>query len=127
MLVHDHGPAARHSLCGPFFRRARGYYRGVQRLLKAGIRGGGEAERAQSLGTFERFATMSVSLSSGCKVRAPRVLGKNHGSWRLLPPVCRAWQSCKAAVPHIPRKRATSPGRYPSRLRTPCMLQARAA
>ena len=32
-LVHDHGPASRHSLCGPFYRRVRGYYRGLAAKL----------------------------------------------------------------------------------------------
>ncbi|GFR48970.1 hypothetical protein Agub_g10985, partial [Astrephomene gubernaculifera] len=32
-LIHDHGPAARHSLCGPFFRRLRGYYAGIREQL----------------------------------------------------------------------------------------------
>ncbi|GIL53050.1 hypothetical protein Vafri_8742 [Volvox africanus] len=33
VLVHDHGPASRHSLCGPFFRRVRGYYAGIREEL----------------------------------------------------------------------------------------------
>lgn len=41
VLVHDHGPAARHSLCGPFFRRVRGYYIGVREQLKAAGSGSG--------------------------------------------------------------------------------------
>lgn len=28
-LVHDHGPASRHSMCGPFMRRTRAFYRGL--------------------------------------------------------------------------------------------------
>ncbi|EFJ44097.1 hypothetical protein VOLCADRAFT_95734 [Volvox carteri f. nagariensis] len=45
VLIHDHGPASRHSLCGPFFRRVRGYYSGIrEQLLAAAAR-----RRRQSL------------------------------------------------------------------------------
>jgi hypothetical protein len=53
-MVHDHGPASRHSLCGPFYRRMRGFYRGL-------------AQRAtQPKGALAKFAGMAVTLSSGC-------------------------------------------------------------
>ncbi|GIL83389.1 hypothetical protein Vretimale_11244 [Volvox reticuliferus] len=53
VLVHDHGPASRHSLCGPFFRRVRGYYAGIreQLLLRQQQQqyGGGGAVNASAL------------------------------------------------------------------------------
>ncbi|KXZ43393.1 hypothetical protein GPECTOR_91g547 [Gonium pectorale] len=53
MLVHDHGPASRHSLCGPFYRRARGYYRGlVERQDAAAAAAAGQG--ATKLGLFGR-------------------------------------------------------------------------
>ncbi|GFR49761.1 hypothetical protein Agub_g11923 [Astrephomene gubernaculifera] len=66
MLAHDHGPASRHSLCGPFYRRARGYYRGLweREQVEAGAEGGRRKEHEPSV--FERFASMMVTLSSGC-------------------------------------------------------------
>lgn len=58
-FVHDHGPAARHSLCGPFYRRVRGFYRGIV----ADERGGKPDSRAA---VFQRFANRTITLSSGC-------------------------------------------------------------
>ncbi|KAG2446803.1 hypothetical protein HYH02_008363 [Chlamydomonas schloesseri] len=95
VLVHDHGPAARHSLCGPFFRRLRGYYAGIREQLAAGLGGssgssnstlavaGGarrrlEASRRKGSGSSKsssaakkallaEFANQAISLSSGCQ------------------------------------------------------------
>ena len=98
VLVHDHGPAARHSLCGPFFRRLRGYYAGIREQAAAGwgngtaalaVAGGGarrrlEATRRKGSGSssssssaarkalLAEFADQAISLSSGCQVRARR-------------------------------------------------------
>lgn len=87
MLVHDHGPASRHSLCGPFYRRVRGYYRGLveqhassarttrkQLALPSAARDGSAVASRGSNGSttgntgsvFSRFASMAVTLSSGC-------------------------------------------------------------
>ncbi|GIL80239.1 hypothetical protein Vretifemale_9415 [Volvox reticuliferus] len=70
LLAHDHGPASRHSLCGPFYRRARAFYRGLREIQEARTR---EAEgkdaasdKVPRRGDFYRFASMVVTLSSGC-------------------------------------------------------------
>ncbi|KAG2435344.1 hypothetical protein HXX76_007417 [Chlamydomonas incerta] len=91
VLVHDHGPAARHSLCGPFFRRLRGYYAGIREQLAAGwgnstlaAAGGGARRRlgasrrkgsgsssssssAAKKALLAEFADQAISLSSGCQ------------------------------------------------------------
>lgn len=63
MLVHDHGPASRHSLCGPFYRRARGYYRGLleRAELAAGAGAGGGPVRPGKQHVFARWV-----LVGGC-------------------------------------------------------------
>ncbi|GLC47196.1 hypothetical protein PLESTM_002041700 [Pleodorina starrii] len=81
LLAHDHGPASRHSLCGPFYRRARGFYRGLVEQrdraaaeaeaaeAAAGSGGDGDGGRKAAVSKrshFERLASMVVTLSSGC-------------------------------------------------------------
>ncbi|GIL54821.1 hypothetical protein Vafri_10504 [Volvox africanus] len=73
LLAHDHGPASRHSLCGPFYRRSRAFYRGLGEIREArreeseGPGEGGAAQgKAPKRSDFYRFASMVVTLSSGC-------------------------------------------------------------
>ncbi len=50
-LLHDHGPLSHHSMCGPWYRRLRGYYRGLQK-------GDWDSE--------SRLTSKIVTLNGGC-------------------------------------------------------------
>ncbi|KXZ53563.1 hypothetical protein GPECTOR_6g479 [Gonium pectorale] len=66
-LVHDHGPAARHSLCGPFFRRLRGYYKGiaVQRRRKGQQPAATAAAAASNATAAGAVAEAAVAAAAG--------------------------------------------------------------
>ncbi len=88
VLVHDHGPAARHSLCGPFFRRVRGYYIGVREQLKAaGSGSGAETGTVSSSAAVGQAGGAETAMVAGVGGRgggAVGAAGPGGGSRRAL-------------------------------------------
>ncbi|GLI59849.1 hypothetical protein VaNZ11_001837 [Volvox africanus] len=86
VLVHDHGPASRHSLCGPFFRRVRGYYAGIREELllrqQQQHNGGGAGTAAATVNTSALILTTGAGSDGGGRaLQSSRAFLRARNGW----------------------------------------------
>ncbi|KAG2488085.1 hypothetical protein HYH03_013388 [Edaphochlamys debaryana] len=122
LLAHDHGPASRHSLCGPFYRRSRAYYRGLRLLRDRWRQRQERISRGQKVSNRGRrgdqtkedllvqFASMVVTLNSGCSEEWSRGCCASFVCARTRAPFCPFAASVgNCMAPELDRRAAVQP------------------